>query len=298
MAGVRFAPQIGLSFEEKHLAFVGVDVLHEFGSYNPIDNYDIIAYYRFNGKPFDFYMGAFPRKLVLNHYPRMFFQDSVNNYRPVMNGFFWEYRSKKDDYFNVWLDWTGRQSFQTREAFFMGWSGRYNLGLFYCEHFIYMFHYASSMNPSISEPVNDNGLMLTSIGIDLAKIVNFDKLEINAGWSLGLERDRGSNEGWQNPQGFVSELKVEYKGAGLFNTIYFGDGQQVRYNIHKNNLYWGDQAYRVAKYDRADFYYNFIKNNAVSVKLIYSLHFLEKKMFHEQSLYAIFNLDNIFIKKH
>jgi len=31
----------------------------------------------------------------------------------------------------------------------------------------------------------------------------------------------------------------------------------------------------------------------VSVKLIYSLHFLENKMFHEQSLYAAFDLDNL-----
>ena len=288
MTGVRFAPQAGLSYDVKHRAFVGIDVLNEFGSEKAVDDYAFLAYYIFDGEPFTFYMGAFPRRATLKNYPRMFFQDSINNYRTVMNGLFWEYRSKKDDFLNVWLDWTGRQTYQNRETFFMGWSGRYNRGLFYGEQFGYMFHFAGTQNPFISEPVNDNGLFLTSVGIDLADKTNFEKLDFNIGWSVGLERDRGTNNGWQKPAGFVSELKVEYRGVGLFNAFYSGEGQQVRYNLHKNRLYWGDQAYRASKYNRADFYICFIKNSVANVKLIYTLHFLEKKMFHEQALYASF----------
>ena len=293
MAGTRFAPQLGLSYDGKHRAFVGIDALHEFGSHRAIDSYAPIAYYNFDGEPFVFYMGAFPRKPLLSNYPRMFFQDSVNNYRPVMNGLFWEYRSKKDDYFNVWLDWTGRQTHERRETFFMGWSGRYNFSIFYGEQFGYMFHFASRMNPPTREYVNDNGLVLTSIGIDLSEKTGFEKLELNVGWSIGLERDRGTNDGWQNPNGFLSELKIETRNIGLFNTVYLGQRQQIRYNIHKNSLYWGDQTYRVSKYNRSDFYVYFIRNRTARVKLIYSLHFLERKMFHEQSLYATFDLDNL-----
>ena len=297
MAGVHFAPQLGLSFEEKHFIFAGLDVLHEFGSDQAIDGIHPVAYYQLNQKPFVFYMGAFPRKPLLDKYPRMFFQDSINNYRPVINGLFWEYRSNKDDYINAWLDWTGRQSYERREAFFMGWSGRFNFDILYGQHFGYMFHYASSMNPAIPEPVHDNGLMLTSIGIDLAEKVNFEKMELNAGWAIGLERDRGSDDGWHKPQGFASEIKVEYRGIGLFNTLYSGDKRQVFFDRHQTNLYWGDQAYRASKYDRADLYICFIKNPVVHVKFIYTLHFLEQKMFHEQSLYATFDLDNLPKKK-
>ena len=218
----------------------------------------------------------------------MFFQDSVFNYRPIMHGLFWEYRSPKDDYFNVWLDWTGRQTYQQREAFFMAWSGRYNHGIFYGQHFLYMFHFAGSMNPHIPEPVQDNGLILTSIGLDFSGKANFEKLEMNVGWSQGLERDRGSNDGWIKPSGLLSELNVEYRGIGLLNTLYIGQRQQTFYHKHQNRLYWGDATYRVSRYNRADFYLNFTK----TVKLTYTLHFLENRMYHEQSLYAIFNLDN------
>jgi len=293
MAGVHFVPQLGFSYQKKHRIFVGVDAMHEFGSEQAVDFYDPVAYYQFDSKPFVFYMGAFPRKPLLNHYPRMFFRDSVLNYRPIMNGLFWEFRSKKDNSANLWLDWTGRQSEQRREAFFMGWSGRVYFGFFYGQHLGYMFHYASSINPPTPEDVQDNGLILTSTGIDLAKKANFEKLELNAGWSAGLERDRGSNDGWQRSRGFLSELKIEYRGIGLLNTLYAGREQQIFYNRFPDGLYWGDEVYRASKYDRADFYVYFIKNQAASVKFIYSLHFLENKMFHEQSLYATFDLDNL-----
>ena len=294
MAGVHFVPQIGLSYQDNHRIYVGIDAMHEFGSDKAIDYYNPVAYYQFDGEHFNFYMGAFPRKPLLNNYPRMFFQDSVFNYRPVINGLFWEYRSGKNDYCNVWLDWTGRQSYEQRESFFMAWSGRYNYGMFYGRHFFYMFHFAGSLNPSIHEPVQDNGLILTSIGFDLAEKTNFEKLEMNIGWSVGLDRDRGGNDGWKKPAGFLSELNVEYRSVGLLNSLYLGQGQQSLYNRHQNRLYWGDPAYRASKYNRADFYVNFIKNRAVNVKLIYTLHFLESKMFHEQALYAVFDLDSAF----
>jgi len=294
MAGVHFVPQIGLSYQDNHRFFVGFDVMSEFGSDKTIDLFSPVAYYQFDGEYFNFYMGAFPRKSLLNKYPRMFFQDSVLNYRPVINGLFWEYRSKKDDYINAWLDWTGRQSYDQREAFFMAWSGRYNLGMLYVQHFFYMFHYASSIAPLTPQPVQDNGLALTSTGIDLTKkYSNFEKLELNIGWSVGLDRNRGSDEGWKAPNGFLSEFNIEYRGIGLLNTIYIGQGQQTFYNQHKNNLYWGDPVYRASKYNRADLYVEFIKNGFANVKFICSLHFLENKLFHEQSLYATIDLDNI-----
>jgi len=291
MAGVHLVPQIGLGFDGKHRVYAGIDVMREFGSDAAIDFYDPIAYYEYDGKPFRFYMGAFPRKPLLDNYPRMFFQDSINNYRPVMNGAFWEVYNK-NDYFNIWLDWTGRQSYTTREAFFMGWSGKYNHDIFYGQHFGYMYHFAASTNPHIPEPVQSNGLLLTSLGIDLSKKAGFEKLEINAGWALGLEQDRGIDDSWQVRHGFLSEIKAEYKGFGLFNTFYKGAGQQISYNRFGNMLYWGSSIYRLKQYDRLDGYFCFLKNSVVEIKATYSLHFAERKMFHEQMMHATFNLDN------
>ena len=292
MAGTHFAPQIGLSLEEKHRIYAGINLMHEFGSDKAIDFYDPIAYYEYDAKPFRFFMGAFPRTPLLNNYPRMFFQDSIRNYRPMVNGFFWELYNK-NDYFNIWLDWTGRQSYTCREAFFMGWSGKYNYDVFYAQHVGYMYHFAASTNPHISEPVQDNGLLLTSLGIDFSKKAGFEKLDATVGWSLGLEQDRGTGDGFQRHHGFLSEIKVEYKGLGLFNTFYKGEKLQMSYDRFGKSLYWGDTNYRSGQYNRLDGYIRFVKTNAVNIKFIYSLHFSEGDVFHGQALYATFNLDNL-----
>jgi hypothetical protein len=295
MAGVHLAPEIGLSWGNSHRIFAGVDVLHEFGSDNKIDYSDPIVYYEYADKGFRFYMGAFPRRLALDNYPRMFFQDSIKNYRPTLNGFFWEYK-RKENYINIWLDWAGRQSEKRHESFFMGWSGQYSRRIFYLRHFGYMFHFAGMMNPEVSESIHDNGLLLTSLGVDLASQTGFEKLELNAGWSVGLDRDRGIGV-WNTPQGLLSELKIEYRGLGVFNTYYKGGRQQLFYNDHSNDLYWGDPIYRAKEYNRSDFYIHFIKTKIVNLKFIYTLHFAEKNVFHEQALYATFDLDNLKSKK-
>lgn len=292
MAGIHLSPEIGISWNEKHRIFAGLDAMHEFGSDKIIGFVDPIAYYNFDGEQFRFYMGAFPRKLALEKYPRMFLNDSIGNYRPNLNGIFWEYY-QKNNYMNVWLDWTSRQTEEHRETFFMGWSGRYNLGVFYGQHFGYMYHFAKRKNPVIPDNLHDNGLILTSLGIDFSSKTAFEKLEANVGWSAGLERNRDGDGDWHTPHGFLSEVKIEYKGLGLFNTYYRGGEQQIFYEEHGDALYWGDRFYRTKEYNRTDLYINFFKTNVINLKLNFSFHFAEKTMYNQQALYATFDVDNL-----
>ena len=297
MAGVHIAPQIGVGLDNKSRIFAGIDAMHEFGSDKTFGYHDLIAYYELDNKPFRFYIGAFPRQLALDKYPRFFFQDSINNYRPVMNGLFWEIYSQKGSYMNIWLDWTSRQTYTKHEAFFMGWSGRYNWNVLYGQHFGYMYHYATSKDPAAHTYVHDNGRLWTALGVDLSSKTPLDILDINAGWAVGLERDRGTGAGWIYPQGILSEIKAEYRGVGVFNTFYRGGSQDKFYDEYGNQLYWDDKLYRAKQYDRLDGYIYFLKTNNITLKFIFSLHFLESRMFTEQQFYATFDLDNLKNKK-
>lgn len=292
MAGVHLAPQVGVSWQGRHRVFAGVDALKEFGTDRVIDRADLMAYYEFESPAFHFRMGAFPRRDVLDRYPRMFFQDSVAYFRPVMTGLFWEYHRPRG-YFNVWLDWTGRQAEGRRETFFMGWSGRYQYGVFYAQHFGYMYHFARSKHPAVPEHLHDNGLLLVSAGVDLHRLARLDKLEANAGWSAGLERDRDDGTGaWHVPQGFLAELAVEWRGIGLFNTYYRGAAQQRFYPQYGNALYWGDTFYRTREYNRTDLYVQFFRSPVVDVRFTASFHLAERHLYNSQSLTASFHLDN------
>jgi len=292
MAGVHFAPEIGLKWDTIHRVFVGVDVMHEFGSNKTIDYIDPIAYYEFDNAPFHFVMGAFPRKMVLDDYPRVFFSDSIKNYRPTMTGFCWDF-SHKNSYIRAWLDWTSRQTRERHETFFMGGSARLALGAFYVQNFSYMFHYAGVIDPIVDEALHDNGMFLTSLGVDLAGKTGFDKLDVSLGWAVGVEDGRGENTGWLKHHALMFDTKIEYKGLGLENSYYRGEGQMAFYGDHGMNLYWGDRIYRAKEYDRADLYIRFFHSDVVQTKLMYTLHFAESQLYNEQSLYVSINLNNL-----
>ena len=291
MSGVHFLPEAGLSWDSVHSINVGFDALHEFGSKKNIGFFYPTAYYEYNQKPFRFYMGSFPRKYALDNYPRIFFQDSISYYRPNINGFYSEIRGK-GNYLNFWLDWTSRQSPTDRETFFIGISGKYQPNIFYLQNFSYIYHYAGTMNLLLNHAIFDNALLLTSLGLDLSGRTIFQKLEINGGWAAGFNRDRTSPVGWIAENGFLMETKIEYRFIGIFNSFYAGDGQMYYYPVHGNDLYWGDPIYRARSYDRLDTYLIFINNKVVSIRLIYSLHFLENTFYHEQALKVSFNLNN------
>ena len=282
MAGVRLAPEIGLTWEDKHSISVGVDALHEWGSEKAMDGFDPIAYYEYNGRPFRFLAGAFSRQ-TLSHYPRMFFADSILHYRPTLNGIFWEYSLPDNGFANVWLDWTSRQTRTRHEAFFMGWSGAYNRGIFRLKHFGYMFHLAPTSDPDAHVPVHDNGLLLTSAGIALASPSGLGSLETSLGWTLSLERNRDLDS-WHTPHGLLWETRIKYRLFELFNTFYKGGRQQKHVPFPGKLLYWGDPLYSSGQYNRLDLSLNFIKTKVVNVRFAYSLHFAEGRMFHQQML--------------
>jgi len=179
----------------------------------------------------------------------------------------------------------------------MGWSGRYSRDIFYGQHFGYMYHFAGSMDPANHTPVHDNGRLWTALGVDLSSKTALDELDINAGWAIGLERNRATDDGWFTPQGLLSQVRAEYRGLGIFNTYYKGGSQGKFYDEYGTQLYWHDRLYRATRYNRSDGYLYFLKTDVVTLKFVFSLHFVKQGMFTEQQFYATFDLDNLKNKK-
>jgi outer membrane protein assembly factor BamE (lipoprotein component of BamABCDE complex) len=65
------------------------------------------------------------------------------------------------------------------------------------------------------------------------------------------------------------------------------------YNERGNALYWGDPVYRANIYNRSDFYVIFMQRRNVNIELTYSLHFLESRVYNEQMLKVIVNLNSL-----
>lgn len=292
MSGIMVAPEAGLRWDSVHRISAGVNLMHEFGSGTAIKNFYPVAYYNYSKGPVRFLMGAFPRDYLTGKYPRLFFQDSVYYYRPNIEGISLEY-CREEGYVNIWLDWTGRQSLQVNEAFFTGVSAKYCQGIFYLRHYGYMYHFAGKKDPVVDEALHDNLLFHTSMGIDLSGRTFLEKLDINAGWVTGLERARADNTGWIKMHGMLIEAGAEYKGVGLFNTLYYGKGLMHFYGDHDTDLYWGDPAYRSGHYNRTDIYIKFFRDQRLNMEFTWSLHFLESRLYNEQMLKVMVNLNNL-----
>lgn len=290
MAGVHLIPEAIFRLDQVHSIHVGVDMLHEFGSNAFVDIFTPTAYYQYKKPSFKFLMGAYPRKMVVDKYPRFFFQDSITYYRPNMTGLLLEY-SGNHLYGNLWLDWTSRQSPTEREAFIVGFSGEYKQGIFVSRNFSYMYHFAGVMNPVAFDALHDNILSYTSIGVDLSGKTPLDKLSLHAGWAVGLDRAR-DDSGWFVHHGLLSEATVQYKWFGVFNTLYRGDSQMYYYNDHGNELYWGDPIYRAKLYNRTDLYVEFMNRDIGSIRFVYSLHACEHELYQQQVLRMSFNIGN------
>jgi hypothetical protein len=292
MAGVIFAPEAGLRFDSVHRIGVGVNLMHEFGSKTVVKSIYPTAYYNYSKGSLRFLMGAFPRYTSIDKYPRVFFQDSLYYYRPNVEGMFVEL-TREWGYVNLWLDWTGRQSVEVHESFLTGISGRYDRGIFYLRNFGYLYHFARKKDPVIDEAFHDNLLFYTSLGIDLSGRTFLEVLDLNAGWVAGLERARAENTGWIKLHGMLLEARAEYRNIGLFNTFYSGEGLMYFYGDHGTDLYWGDPAYRAKSYNRTDMYIRVFKEKRLNLELIWSLHFLESRVYHEQILRVKVDLNNL-----
>lgn len=282
MAGVHFSPEIGVKWDSLHTIFVGTDLLKISGSRNIIDIAQPIAYYRFQNPKVSFYAGAFPRSELLSNYSDLFFQDSINYYRPTLQGFFWQ-AGKKNSYFNLWLDWTGHETATNRETFFIGASAYKKSGLFFADFQSYLFHFANTHPRTPSFNVSDNMLAQFSVGANYSNLSGLDTLLFSVGVLAGYERDRGVANGIHTPIGAVVRLNAEYYGFGTQNTLYAGNPRNIFYSNYNNDMYWNNPFLRSGFYLQSKWYLNVIRSQFVNGKLSMNLHFSEGKVMFEQT---------------
>ena len=280
MTGVHFSPEIGLKWDSVHSVYIGADLLKTSGSQNFIDIAQPIAYYRYQNRKVSFYAGAFPRAELLGNYSDLFFQDSVNYYRPTVQGFFWQV-GKKNAFFNLWLDWTGHQTAINRESFFIGASGYKKEGLFFADLQSYMFHFANT-RPGSGFSVCDNLLGQLSVGANYSNQTGVDTLLVSVGVLAGVERDRGLTNGTNTPIGAVIRLNACYKGFGTQNMLYAGSPRDIFYNKYGTDFYWNNPFLRSGFYLESKWYLDIIRTQFINAKVNMNLHFSEGKVMYEQ----------------
>lgn len=277
--GIRISPELGLLLDSTHRIRVGFNALHEFGSPKFTNHIDPVVYYQYMKNNWNFYMGAFPRYKLLTDYPRSILTDTLNYYRPNVEGMLVKY---ENEHFRqtVWIDWTSRQTATARENFLFGLSGSYKTGIFFISHYAMMLHNAGPAVSIEGDHIEDNGALAVKVGLDLSNNTFLDSLTINAGGLMSFERVRTIG-GWQTPKGLLLEFHAEYRRFGIINSYYNGEGHNIKF---------GDRFYTSKVYNRTDLTWRPILFKNIEGILDLSFHFVDGVVDSQQAFGLRYNI--------
>lgn len=290
MQGIWLKPVGGISWDEKHTIYAGINLLKLPGTGEVVDKADLTAYYEYKTEKVIFKAGAFPRRETLGNYNNFFFKDSVNHFLPVMRGVFWQFGNDKS-FFNAWMDWTSYATPSTREKFFIGLSGKVTKGILFGDFQSYMFHNANTRPRSEADPgVRENMQLQASLGLEYSNGSSFEGL-LSAGVLMGYERDRFREE-LHKPIGFTARANAEYWGIGTQNTFYVGDPRMQLFERFGGDLYWGTQFLRGKSYVKSEWYIRLLESDRAKVRFNLNMHFSEGNMLFQQMFTVSANLGN------
>jgi len=279
--GTWISPEVGLRIDSVHRLRVGFNALYEFGSQraNFFDKIEPVIYYQYEKKNVDFFIGSFPRQNLVDDYPRALLSDTLNYYRPNVQGMLGRYETSTFREI-IWLDWTSRQTNIDRETFIFGLSGKYQPNKFFISHHAYMFHNAGAAIEVPGDNLQDNGAATVKLGVDLSKSTFLDSLTIAAGGMMSFERTRSVSD-FVTPMGFVADLFLGYKRFSITNTFYAGEG---------HHLILGDKFYDAKTYNRIDFGWTPILFKNISGRFVFTYHYADGIMDNQQAFFLRYNI--------
>lgn len=279
----------GVAWDSSNAIYGGVNLLKIPGSSEAVNETDVVLYYQYKSPKIFFRAGAFPRKEVLSNYSEFFFSDSVEYFMPLIQGAFWQI-GDKDNFFNAWMDWTGYATADTRESFYLGFSGKTSKGLFFADFQSYLFHYSGTFPENADYGVSEQIQGVASFGLEYEGAKSFKGL-LSAGVFAGLERDRKAEESYK-PVGFTARGDMELFGIGTENRLYVGDPRMRLFPAYGTNLYWGSQFLRGSTYLQSKWYIRLLEGEHVAARFNCNMHFTEGNLLLQQTFTITANIGN------
>jgi hypothetical protein len=263
ISGTRTAIDMGLNVDSTNHFVVGTNALHEFGGKPYFLKVDPVAYYSYTGEHWLFNAGEFPRQDLLTQYPRALLNDTMQYYRPNVQGLLLRHKNKFG-YETGWIDWISRQTPIDRNQFMAGELGTFipDPGhAFYISHYFLFEHNAGSKSDTAAD-IQDSGGAQVRLGLDFSHRTVFDSLKFEAGAMGTVHRTRSMYQ-FQASKGFVASVYMSYKRFSIFDEFYKGD---------PNYLTFADPFYSKPIYNRLDFIYTAFLGKHLKGQFILGLH--------------------------
>jgi len=271
--GTIISPKFLFAIDSNNRIVGGMHYNQNFGRHSEnSDRLFPIAYYNYKNKNFDFALGHMPRYERLKDVPRIALADTFMYDRPNIEGMYLAFH-KKTLKQALYIDWLSKQSPNQRERFLVGLTGKYALGRFYIKDDALLYHNALSSNDTIDQHIQDNGMAMLRVGVDLSHKTFLDSLSIEAGGVIGFDRVRTEYD-LRTTRGFISSIFLAYRKFFVENTLYLGDPQ---------NLPNGDSFYHRDRYNRLDLGWVPFRKGNLEGKFTASFHFAPDQTSNQQA---------------
>lgn len=287
---VKLAPEIGVSFDDKHYLMGGFNMIQDMGDSIFPTKIEYTLYYNYKGDNFNVYLGSFPRIYSSTRYARSFFRDDYLFYNPNIEGLMAQYTSKNQrSSGEFFFDWYGmNQELRIDEFLLVGSfkqrladSDLLNVGAdLLLNHFKNDYYLVDSY---LLERFQSN----VYISSDISSFTNntLSLLELKLALLTSSERKRilDTETSWQHSPGFQVGLSAIYKGFGVSNDLYIGKEQMLYYEQYGTSFYPGSTFYGAGRYNRADIFYTW-RNRLVSVRADIIFHITPTTVANQQML--------------
>lgn len=297
LLALSLAPEVGINWDENHSLMVGASMIQDIGDSTSLTKTNLIAYYKYRGDRFSLLAGSFPRSYSQGSYPKSFFSESSNFYQPTIGGVMMQYNTNKGGYMELYGNWYGaNQELRIDEFMIVGATefpvaknslfvgGNVLLNHFKNDYFLEDSYLLERL------------LYNLYVGVNLQKFMPYMQVasaSVGLLGEMGRKRILDTETSWSSYPGGSFDIAFQWKGIGLKNSLYFGDGQMPYYGQYGGDkFYWGSPFYQAEIYNRSDIYYSW-QRRFVAVKANMAFNATDAGLASQQLLTVSVNISQI-----
>ena len=235
----RITPKVALNWNGGNELVVASDFTRDFGHKTDfVSNTNLHFYYGYRAPQVRLLAGIFPRSEMRGLRSELFFDRHYRYYHNTLSGVLARKESASGvSFIEFAMDYNGKRTATTREAFAIMTSARYAERVVYVGYDIMIGHYAKDYNDATNDDVVDNFLLTPYVGLQ------GDGYDVGVKYVQSVQRDRVNENLWESPKGVELYASLKYNKLTLQSVTYVGESPFVYYGRYGKDLYHGLQHY-------------------------------------------------------
>ena len=235
----RLTPKVKLCWEEGNELVVASDFTRDFGHDTDfVSKTNIQFYYGYTAPQVRLLAGIFPRTEMRGLRSELFFDHYYRFHHNTLSGVLARKESPtRASYIEFAMDYNGKRTETTREAFAIMSAGRYGERAAYLGYDLMLGHYAKDYDLTTNDGVVDNLILTPYLG------VKGESYDLGVKYVQSVQRDRVNENEWVCPMGVEFYASREFGRFKLSNVTYLGEAPFVYYKRYGKDLYHGLQYY-------------------------------------------------------